>query len=247
MMQSIALSEYTYPAEDEYVMVNALQAEEPFLMSMNDDDETADDASYDYCEEFDFLSKTASGPISIPTFTLPPHLTETDVDEAVEALQTEDFSPLEISEVVEDDEEPEKKPVKNKPRSDSSRKQLPHSILTSQPEDVISVVSTLSANNSVSSDPANKTSSKRSRLSNKKRRKQNKLAKKAAAATASAAAFAQLRISPRNSTAPSKPKKMAPPRLSKRGQVAPAVAYARQSIQTYKDQVAAANRSLKIR
>jgi hypothetical protein len=247
MMQSIALSEYTYPAEDEYVMVTALQAEEPFLMSMNDEDETADDASYDYCEEFDFSSKTASGPIVIPTFTLPPQLTDTDVDEAVEALQTDDFAPLEISQVVQDNEEPEKKPAKNKPQSDSSRKLLPHSILTSQPEDTISVVSTLSATTSVASDLANKNNSKLSRLSNKKRRKQNKLAKKAAAATAAATAFAQLRIASRNSAASSKPKKMAPPRLSKRGQVAPAVAYARQSIQIYKDEVAAANRSLNIR
>lgn len=265
MMQSIALSEF--PTEDgEYVIVDASmqnqqqEKEESVLICIDDDDADIDidDEEYDYCQEFDFPSKSTTmteQDIVLPAFAMPPQMTDTDVVEAAEALEREDLFSLQISEVVEDDvqmAESEKKPGLN-PADDESKhkkqRELPRSVLTgiTRKNSMASDVSVLSVPSSIASEPSvdAATRSKLARLSNKKRRKQMKLAKKAQAAAAGVFHVSRTTTRP-NSKASAAPK-VAPLRVSKRGQVAPAVAYARHSIQAYKQEVAAASRCIKIR
>jgi hypothetical protein len=90
MMQSIALTEI-YPHDDEYILVEPTTTSS--LLEADDDD-----ASYDYCEdafsaflEQQDVPNVRSNANFLYYFPLPPDLTDTDVEEAVEALQTEEF------------------------------------------------------------------------------------------------------------------------------------------------------------
>lgn len=221
-MQSVALTELN-SNDEEFVIVEAPRAliessmfggSSRTLSSLADDD----DASYDYCDDvysmpsalpsrWDDTYRATTRGIS-EEFNLPPNLTDTDVEDAVEYLQTDKFLSLKIS----DDRlnQPSQRSyclsiggaasaastvsdIDADRLSDSS---LPSSVSNSTKE----AASITTEGESEPRLPAPSSAATRSsassisftRLSNKKRRKQVQLAKKAAAAAAAAAALAQL-------------------------------------------------------
>jgi hypothetical protein len=225
MMQSVALTELNCN-DEEFVIVEAPRAlteSNVFggslhaLSSLADDD----DASYDYCDDGYSMPPTGSsqweetfattGRDISEEFNLPPNLTDTDVEDAIDYLQTERFPSLELS-----DTKMKKQPFQSsfclsidgatactilemngdRP-SDSS---LPCSVsdetkdeesTATEDEATTRLPSFLSANGS---DASSASSTTLTRLSNKKRRKQVLLAKKAAAAAAAAAKLAEITV-----------------------------------------------------
>ncbi|GAX23237.1 hypothetical protein FisN_21Hu080 [Fistulifera solaris] len=221
MMQSVALTELNCN-DDEFVIVeaprgltesNVFGGSSHTLSSLADDD----DASYDYCDDGYSMPPTGSshweetfattGRDINEEFNLPPNLTDTDVEDAIDYLQTEKFPSLELS-----DTKMMKQPFQSsfclsldgatactilEMNGDrASYSSLPSSVseetkddasTATEDESATRLPSSLSAAGSGASSVSTLT-----RLSNKKRRKQVLLAKKAAAAAAAAAKLAEV-------------------------------------------------------
>lgn len=222
MMHSVALTDSYLPNDDEYVMVDARQDSRPSLL-----EEENDDASYDYCEDAFSVSSSVLHSRSydegmsqgnfLADFALPPNFTDTELEDAMEAIQTHSFGILHISEADEgeDDDDHEKsresgfgnipgsdsnassgveitdqnerRPEMSKTQSDVTLESAPP--IQREAGDLLTGFPNVSQ---LVARPATTTSALySSRKSNKKRRKQLKLSKKAAAAAAAAAAISQ--------------------------------------------------------
>ena len=227
MMQSVALTELGLN-DDEYVLVDAEEGS---------DDET----SYDYCDD---VCSVPSSPSIAPSLSYKglegadnnylgddddnnsrhhkatPNLTETDVEVALDVLESLSMSSLDFAGRL---------PALEPQLTAISATEIPTEPLEAPDSSVVPPLREVSEDYRIPSRTGNSVNrTGGSRLSNKKRRKQKlKLAKKAAAAAAAAAAISQIvPLTPSRSRFHKKKKK----------QVAPNnMAHAKRSFQSYKD------------